>query len=96
MVASPENVELRAIVLDAARKHGARNIRVFGSFARGEAGPESDLDLLVELEPGRSLLDHVGLIQELRERLERKVDVVLEGGLSPYLRDVILAEARPL
>jgi predicted nucleotidyltransferase len=96
MVTFPSEPDLRAVVLDAARRFGACNVRVFGSFARGDFGPGSDLDLLVAFEPDRSLLDHVGLIQELEERLERKVDVVAERGLSPYLRDAILAEARPL
>ena len=64
-----------------AERRGARNIRVFGSVARGEAGPESDLDLLVEMEPGRSLLDHIALIQDLEEVLGCRVDVVTEAGL---------------
>jgi uncharacterized protein len=83
-------------ILRIAAEHGARNVRVFGSAARGESGPDSDLDLLVELEPGRSLLDHIALCQDLEEMLGRKVDVVVEGGLSPYLQERILAEARPL
>ena len=60
-------------------------MRVFGSVARGKSGPESDLDLLVELEPDRSLLDHAALIQELEELLGRKVDVVTENGTEPAL-----------
>jgi len=63
-----------------AERRGARNIRVFGSVARGEAGPESDLDLLVEMEPGRSLLDHIALIQDLEEVLGCRVDVVPRRG----------------
>ena len=65
----------------------------FGSVARGTASQTSDLDLLVEMEPGRSLLDLVALNQDLEDELGRPVDVVSEGGLSPYLRDRILAEA---
>ena len=80
-------------VLRIAAKHGARNVRVFGSVARGEAGPDSDIDLLVELEPGRSLLDHAALWLELQELLGVKVDVVSERGLKPRIRDRVLAEA---
>jgi predicted nucleotidyltransferase len=79
-----------------ARSHGAQSVRVFGSRARGDAGPESDLDLLVRLEPGRSLLDLIAIKQDLEDMLHCPVDVVTEAGLSPYLRDRILAEARPL
>jgi uncharacterized protein len=85
--------ERRSEILDRASQHGARNVRVFGSAARGDAGPASDVDLLVEMEPGRSLLDFVGLWQELEDLLGRKVDLVSEGGISPYLRDQILSEA---
>jgi predicted nucleotidyltransferase len=79
-----------------ARSHGAQSIRVFGSRARGEAGADSDLDLLVRLEPGRSLLDLIAIKQDLEDVLHCSVDVVTEAGLSPYLRERILAEARPL
>ena len=79
-----------------ARHHGAIHIRVFGSVARGEAGPESDLDILIELEPGRSLLDQVGFMQDLEELLGIPVHVVVEGGISPHLRDRILATAEVL
>jgi len=71
----------RLEILTIAARHGARNVRVFGSVARGEAGPESDIDLLVEMEPGTSLLDHVTLMQYLEDILERKVDVVSERAL---------------
>lgn len=67
-----------------------------GSRARGDAGPESDLDLLVTMDPGRSLLDLVAIKQDLEDLLHYTVDVVTENGLSPYLRDGVLAEARPL
>lgn len=86
----------RTEILDVARKHGARNVRVFGSAARGDAGPDSDVDILVELEPGRSLLDHVALMLDLGDLLGCKVDVVSERALHWYIRDRVLAEAVPL
>lgn len=83
-------------ILRLAKKHGARNIRVFGSAARGEAGPDSDVDFLVEMEPGRSLMDHVALLQDLEEILDCKVDVVSEKALHWYIRDRVLREAKSL
>ncbi len=76
-----------------AAAHGAQNVRVFGSVRRGEADSSSDLDLLVDMSEGRSLLDLVALGDELEMALGVEVDVVTEGSLSPYLRDRILAEA---
>ena len=86
----------REEILRIAAKHGAWNIRIFGSVVRKEAGPTSDVDLLVEMEKGRSLLDLVGLWQDLEDLLGCKVDVLTDGGLSPYLRERIYAEALPL
>ncbi|MBI4495225.1 MAG: nucleotidyltransferase family protein [Chloroflexi bacterium] len=86
----------REDILRLAAQHGARNVRVFGSVARGEARPDSDVDFLVEMEQGRSLLDLVAFWLDLEDLLSCKVDVVTDGGLSPYLRDRILAEAVPL
>lgn len=86
----------REEILRIAARHGARNLRVFGSVARGEADEQSDIDLLVEMEPGRSLLDHAALWLELQELLGRKVDVVSERGIKPRIRDRVLAEAVPL
>lgn len=83
----------RDAILQIAAKHGAYNVRLFGSAARGEAGPSSDIDLLVELEPGRSLLDHVALIQDLGDLLGRRVDVVTERSLHWYIRDRVIQEA---
>ncbi len=83
-------------ILRIAAKHGASNVRVFGSAARGEAGPESDVDLLVQMEPGRSLLDHVALLQDLEDMLSRKVDVVNEKALHHSIRDRVLREATPI
>lgn len=88
--------EKREEILRIASRHGARDVRVFGSVARGEAGDDSDVDFLVELEAGRSLLDLGGLRMELEELLGCKVDVVTEGGLYWLLRRRILKEAQPL
>ena len=86
----------RAEILNLALRHGARNVRVFGSRARGEAGESSDLDLLVTLGEGRSLLDLIGFKQDLEDLVHRPVDVVTEQALSPYLRERVLSEAIPL
>jgi predicted nucleotidyltransferase len=83
----------RQEILGYAASHGARNVRVFGSAARGDAGASSDVDLLVEMEPGRTLLDLVGLWQDLEDLLSTHVDVLSEGGVSPHLRERIYAEA---
>jgi predicted nucleotidyltransferase len=88
--------EQRDAILRIAEKYGARNVRVFGSVSRREETSTSDVDLLVDLEPQRSLLDQVGLKLEIEELLGRPVDVVVEGGISPYLEKQILAEAVPL
>lgn len=80
-------------ILRLARKHGAQNVRLFGSAARGDDRADSDLDLLVEMEKGRSLIDHVALKQDLEELLEREIDVVTEQSLHPRLRDRVLREA---
>lgn len=87
---------LREEILATATKHGARNVRLFGSVARGDAGPDSDVDILVELEPGRSLLDLSGLLLDLEELLGCSVDVATENGLHWYVRDRVLREAVPL
>ncbi len=78
------------------RSTGLHNVRLFGSVARGDAGPESDIDFLVQMERGRSLLDLIELSQELEALLQRKVDILTDGGLSPYLEQRIHAEAVPL
>jgi uncharacterized protein len=83
-------------ILRITTYYGASNVRIFGSAARGEAGPESDIDVLIHLEPGRSLLDIVAIKQELEDLLGRKVDVLTESSISPYLRERILTEALPL
>ena len=83
-------------ILRLASRHGAKNVRIFGSAARGEAGPESDVDFLVKMEEGRSLLDLSALVAKLQDLLGHKVDVVSEDGLYWLLRRRILKEARPL
>jgi predicted nucleotidyltransferase len=86
----------RVEILGAAARHGARNVRIFGSVARGEERPDSDIDLLVDFDPGRSVFDHAGLWLELQALLGRKVDIVTLGGLRERTRASILAEAVPL
>ncbi len=86
----------REEILRLAARHGAKRVRVFGSVARGDAGPESDVDFLVDLEPGRSLFDLGGLLMDLQDLLGRKVDVVTEKGLHKFIRDRVLKEAVPL
>ena len=83
----------REAILRICAKHGARNVRVFGSVARGEADEQSDIDLLVDMEPGRSLLDLGGLLMDLQALLGQNVDVVTERGLKPRIRERVLAEA---
>jgi predicted nucleotidyltransferase len=83
-------------ILRVAATHGARNVRVFGSVARGEADERSDLDFLVEMEPGRSLLDLGGLQADLEDVLRHRVDVVTERGLKKRIRERVLREAIPL
>ncbi|HOC21432.1 MAG: Nucleotidyltransferase domain protein [Chloroflexi bacterium ADurb.Bin360] len=86
----------REAILHTATRYGAFNVRVFGSVARGEARADSDIDLLVELEPGRSLLDLGGLLMDLQALLRCKVDVVTENSLRPRVRERVLQEAVPL
>ena len=85
--------EKREQILRIAARHGARNVRVFGSLVRGEANQASDIDFLVEMEPGRSLLDLGGLQVELESLLGRRVDVVTVRGLKARIRDRVLREA---
>ena len=86
----------REEILRIAARYGARNVRVFGSAARGESKPDSDIDILVEWEAGRSLLDHVALMQDLEDLLGMKVDIVTRDALHRFIRDQVLAEAKPL
>lgn len=86
----------REAILAIARRYGARNLRVFGSVLRGEADAASDVDFLVELEPGRSLFDLGGLLIDLEEQLHCKVDVMTPAMLKPRIRERVLREAAPL
>ena len=88
--------EKREDILRVASKRGAYNVRVFGSVARGEADSKSDIDLLVDLEPGRSLFDLGGLLMDLQDLLGQNVDVVTERGLRERIRERVLKEAVPL
>jgi predicted nucleotidyltransferase len=85
-----------ARIHEIARRHGVGDVRLFGSQARGEAGPGGDLDLLIRLQRGRGFRDYVDFREELERALVTKVDVVTEDGLSPLIRDQVLAEALPL
>ncbi|MCB2160666.1 nucleotidyltransferase family protein [bacterium] len=85
--------EKREDILRLAAQHGARNVRVFGSVARGEARPESDIDFLVEMEEGRSLLDLGGLLMDLQDLLGVDVDVVTVNGLRLRMKDRVMQEA---
>ncbi len=86
----------REEILKIAARHGAKKIRVFGSVARGEARADSDIDFLVDMEPGRSLFDLGGLLMDLQDLLGRKVDVVTEKGLRSRIRERVIEEAVPL
>jgi uncharacterized protein len=86
----------RAKILGMAARYGAYNVRVFGSVARGEADADSDLDFLVDMESGRSLLDLGGLLMDLQELLGCQVDIVTEKGLRQRIRERVLNEAVPL
>lgn len=85
--------EKKLEICEMAAKHGARNVRVFGSVARGEQNESSDVDFLVSFEPGRTLFDHAALLYELESFLQCKVDVVSDQGLKPRFRYKVFREA---
>jgi predicted nucleotidyltransferase len=95
-IADPLLQAKREEILALAARRGTRNLRVFGSVARGEAGPASDVDFLVELAPGHTLFDLGHLQMDLQDLLGRKVDLVEPEGLHWYIRDQVLREAIPL
>jgi len=86
----------REDILRLAAENGASNVRIFGSVVRGEERPDSDVDFLVVMDEGRSLLDLIHLEQSLTDFLKRRAQVVSEGGLNPHFRDSILHDATPL
>jgi len=86
----------REAILRLAREHGATRVRVFGSMARGDAADASDVDFLVDLDEGRTLIDLGALLMDLQDLLQRRVEVLTEGALHPRIRDRVLREAVPL
>jgi predicted nucleotidyltransferase len=86
----------REEILRIATQYGAYNVKVFGSVARGEATVDSDVDFLVEIEPQRTLLDQIGLMQSLEELLQRKVDLAEPENLHASIQQRVLLEAVPL
>jgi len=89
-------LEKKSEIIRLAEMRGCRNVRVFGSVVHGENRPDSDVDFLVDLEPGRSLFDLAGLMADLEDLLGAEVDRATTKGLHPYIRDRVLAEAQPL
>jgi len=85
--------EKREEILAIANNHGAYNVRIFGSTVRNEANEKSDIDILVSFERGRTLIDLVSLNDELEALLDKRVQVITDGGIHPYLKDSILSEA---
>jgi len=88
--------EKRDQICRIAAKHGAYNLRIFGSVVRGEAGPSSDIDFLIDAGPTTSSWFPAGLILDLEEILGQRVEIVTEKALNPYIRDRVLGEAKPL
>ncbi len=89
-------LDQRELILETAQKNGAYDVRIFGSVARGNYRSDSDIDFIVKLETGRSLLDLARLLRELQEILDCRVDVVTEAGLRPRIRTQVLREARSI
>jgi predicted nucleotidyltransferase len=84
------------LIKEIAQRHGASKLRIFGSYLHGTQKDDSDIDLLVDLEPGRDLFDLIALKRDLEKEIGKHVDVVTEGALSPYIKENVLREARPL
>ena len=91
-----DELRARRDEIEAIARHGAHDVRVFGSIVRGEANSQSDIDLLVDLEPGRSIMDLGGLLMDLQEHLHCKVDVMTPTMLKPRVRERALREATAL
>ena len=96
MEIKPTQLQLKKEILRLAKLHGIKQVRVFGSTVRGEASETSDIDLLVDIEEGRSLLDLIGFKQDVEDLMGSKVDVLSSNGVSPYLKNRIFSEAVPL
>lgn len=92
----PTIAKMRPVILRITDRYGATNVRIFGSFARGEETAKSDVDLLFDPPEHMSLLDHSGLKIDLEEALRMKVDIICARSIKPLLKDRILADARPL
>lgn len=88
--------EIKNNIVSISLKHGAKNVSIFGSYARGDEKSNSDIDIIVEFEPGRTLFDLVRLERELKEKLEIDVDVVTPNSLHPRLRENVLEEMVPV
>lgn len=86
----------RAEILEIAQRNGAREVRVFGSVARGDESRESDIDFVVKFDSGRSLFDHIALIQDLEDTLGKRVDVVDERGIHWFVREQVLRDSVPI
>lgn len=85
--------DIREKIIEILKQYGIKRISVFGSYARGDATTESDIDLIVEFPESTSLLDHVGMEIELSELLNKKIDILSQNGISPYIKEKILEEA---
>lgn len=96
MVAMKDIQDRKEEIVRLIESHGGHDIRIFGSIARGQATEGSDVDFLIRMESGCSLIDHVAIIQDLEDFLGIKVDVVPEDALHPSLREQVLSEAVPL
>jgi predicted nucleotidyltransferase len=96
MAVMDELQQKRGIMLEIAARHGASNLRVFGSAVRGEERSDSDIDLLVDLAEDRGFDDYLALAEELENLIGRRIDLVLGRSLSPHFRPFIEAEARRL
>lgn len=85
--------EIKKKIISILVKYGIKKILIFGSYARNEATPNSDLDLIIEFPEGTSLIDHIGIEFELSEALNMKIDLLSQNGISPYIKDQIMKEA---
>ncbi|MDQ1255859.1 MAG: uncharacterized protein QG656_453 [Candidatus Hydrogenedentes bacterium] len=96
MITRQQLIARREEILAIARRHGAHDVRIFGSVARGDQQENSDLDLIVRFDSGRSLFDQGGLLMDLQDLLGMKVDVISERGMRPRFREHVMKEAVPL